>query len=394
MSDTSDNQDLVNRLNLLLEINTIINSTKSLDELLSKITNTTSMIMRAEASSIALLDRTTDELVFQFVHGDLSESIKTIRVPVGSGISGWVAKYGVPLIIPDAQKDPRFDHLADEKSSFVTKSVICVPLKRDNNVIGVLQSLNRKDKTVFNNEDLTIFESLASIASIAIENAQLYQILNQRLQQLEEQKQRNEYILNKLRSSEEEALKLRDLSKDRGVFSGKLDVFRVENLIQMLGNDYKTGRLKLISGNNEEAYIFLNNGKLKHVEIRNRNLSGINAFYETICWQDGDFSFETGIEQDKNTIDKMSMGIIIEGLRRLDEYNVLKEKYLVDMIPKFAFETDQVLLPHQDDVPKISVLKSIDGNKKIAELLISSNLDRYSFFISIDELQKDQMITF
>jgi putative methionine-R-sulfoxide reductase with GAF domain len=390
----NQDQDLVNRLNLLLEINASINSTRSLDELLSKITNTTSVIMRSEASSIALLDVTTDELVFQFVHGSASDAIRTFRVPVGKGISGWVAKYGVPLIVPDAHKDPRFNGTADAKSNFVTKAVICVPLKREDKVVGILQSLNRKDGGVFTNEDLTIFESLASIASIAIENAQLYELLNQRLLQLEEAKQRNEYILNQLKRSEEETEKLKELSKtSTGAFSGKLGLFRVENLVQMLGNDYKTGRLTLRAPD-DEAYIYLQDGKLKHVVFKNRPLSGINAFYETICWQEGSFSFENDISPPANTIDKMSMGIIIEGLRRLDESNVLRDRFTPEMVPKYAFETESTLEPDPNDNPKIAILKQIDGKKTVGNLLHSSSLDRYSVLSSIKELLEDKMITF
>ncbi len=388
--ESQENQDLINRLNLLLEINSTISSTKNLDELLSKITNTTSIVMKSEASSIALLDNSTDELVFQFVHGQAGDSIRTIRVPVGTGISGWVAKYGVPLIIADAQKDPRFNNKIDEKSSFVTKSVICIPLKREETTIGILQSLNKKDDGTFSSQDLSIFESLAGIASIAIENAQLYAVLNQRLQQLEEARMRNENILNQLKKSEEEAEKLKNLVKDKGSFSGKLSVFRVENLVQMLGNDYKTGKLNL-TNESEEANIYLHNGKLKHVDIKNRNLKGINAFYETICWQDGDFSFENEINTHEATIDRMSMSIIIEGLRRLDEYNVLREKYKGESIPRCGminFSQD----PKDQD--KMTVLKSIDGNKTINQLLWNSSFDRYSFFSAIKELEEDKMIIF
>ncbi|GIW22231.1 MAG: hypothetical protein KatS3mg068_1238 [Candidatus Sericytochromatia bacterium] len=59
-----NSQELINRLNLLLEINTTINTTRNLNELLNKITNVTSAVMRSEASSIALLDENTNELVF------------------------------------------------------------------------------------------------------------------------------------------------------------------------------------------------------------------------------------------------------------------------------------------------------------------------------------------
>lgn len=385
-------QDMVNRLNLLLEINASINSTRNLDELLNKITNVTSVVMRSEASSIALLDEETNELIFRFVHGSVSDIVKTIRVPVGQGISGWVAKYGVPVIVPDAQKDPRFNHSVDDKTSFVTKSVICVPLKIEDKVTGILQSLNKKDGSTFSNDDLAIFESLASIAAIAIENAQLYDLLNQRLAQIEEQKQRNEYILEQLKRSEEETEKLKEMSK-KGDFSGKLDIFRVENLVQMLSNDYKTGRLTLRCVD-EEAHIFLQDGKLRHAEIKKRSIRGLSAFYETICWLDGTFIFEDGIRQDQNTIDKMSMSIIIEGLRRLDESNVLKEKYPPAFIPKYTFELTYSLAPNPNDPPKTVILNGINGIKNVGEILKEVPFDRYTILSSLKELEEEKMITF
>lgn len=384
-------QDLVNRLNLLLEINATINSTRDLSELLNKITNTTSIVMRSEASSIALLDFSSDELVFQFVHGEASELVKTIRVPVGSGISGWVAKYGVPLIIPDAQKDPRFNNKVDEKTTFVTKSVICVPLKREERVVGVLQSLNKRDGGVFSNDDLAIFESLANIAAIAIENAQLYELLNQRLQQIEEVKQRNEYILNQLKKSEEETEKLKELSQSRGAFSGKLEVFRFENLVQMLCNDHKTGKL-IINSSEGFAEVYLSQNKLKHIDIKGRNLKGLNAFFEVVCWTDGDFSFEDGVTPKENSIDKMPMSIVIEGLRRLDESNVLRQKFAPDKVPEYATPTPHSLVISPDDPPKIVVLKLIDGVRTVKKILEMAPLDRYSVLSSIKELEDEKMI--
>jgi len=394
VGDSALNQSLVNRFNLLLEINASINSTRDIDELLNKITNVTSIVMQSEASSIALLDYASEELIFQFVHGEASDKIKTTRIPVGEGIAGWVAMYGVPLIVPDAQKDPRFNRKIDDKSTFKTKSVICAPLKRADRVIGILQSLNRKDGGVFSTDDMTIFDSLANIVAIAVENAQLYSLLNQRLNELQEAKKRNEYILEQLKQSETETVKLRELSKKRGVFSGELEVFRVENLLQMLSNDHKTGRLALLSGE-EEAHVYLKDGKLIHVELKNRKLSGINGSYEIICWQKGQFSFEDGIESQKVSIDKMTMALIIEGLRRFDEYNVLRNKFTDEMVPKFPFKTEIDLgTPNENDVPKIHVLKFINGKKTVFDILKYAILDRYSVLNALKELQDEMMITF
>jgi len=383
-----NNQDLINRLNLLLEMNTTINTTRNLNELLNKIINVTSAVMRSEASSIALLDESTNELVFQFVHGSASDKVRKIRVAVGTGISGWVAKYGVPLIIPDAQNDPRFNNKVDKESNFVTKSVICIPLKRNEKVIGILQSLNKKNDSTFTSEDLSIFESLGGIATIAIENAQLYKLLSQKIEQLEIEKHRNDYILNQLKKSEEETEKLRNISKNKADFSGNLGIFRVENLLQMLSNDYKTGRLTLNSSEGI-ACIFLNSGKLQHAELKSRSLEGLNAFYETICWLDGTFNFEQDVITSKNTINKMVMSIVIEGLRRLDETNSLKERYNYNYTPKLV-ETNYK--SNNEEMNK--VISFIDGKRNIKEIINNSEIDRYTCLLSIKDLHERNIISF
>ncbi|HPG32197.1 MAG TPA: PP2C family protein-serine/threonine phosphatase, partial [bacterium] len=96
-----------------------------------------------------------------------------IRVPVGKGIAGWVAENDKPLIIEDVSKDERFYKKADEKSTFKTKSILCVPLKVKDKIIGVLQVLNKRGGNPFNNDDLTLFSVMAHMAALAIENARL-----------------------------------------------------------------------------------------------------------------------------------------------------------------------------------------------------------------------------
>ncbi|MBP7653738.1 PP2C family protein-serine/threonine phosphatase, partial [Candidatus Dependentiae bacterium] len=160
-------------LDTIKRIGIILNSSFDLTELLSTIMNLSSDIMDAEASSLMLLDEKTNELVFSVTTGATTSKLKEIRVPVGQGIAGWVAANDKPLLVDDVSKDPRFFKKADEKSSFKTKSILCVPLKVKNKIIGVLQVLNKRNGRIFNNEDLTLFSVMAHMAALAIENARL-----------------------------------------------------------------------------------------------------------------------------------------------------------------------------------------------------------------------------
>ena len=390
-------QHLVNRLTLLLEINASINSTTELSELLQKIINVAAIVVAAEASSLALVDPAANELVFQFAHGSAEDKVRSIRVPIGEGISGWVAHYGVSVLIPDAQNDPRFLRKVDDKTQFLTRSVLCVPLRRNQAITGVLQALNKRDGGVFTEDDQLIFEALANIAAIAIENAQLYGTLSQKMQELEAAKKRSDTILQQLQQSERDIVQIRSMSAQAGTLAGDLSVFRVENLVQMLANDYKTGCLRL-TGAIESGAIYFDKGKLCHAEVVAYGLKGDMALYDMMCWQDGGFSFVEGEAAPQQTLKGMAMAMVIEGLRRLDEYNVLKVKLPLDSAPRhvdyskdseFSNTTKTNLnLDHR----KIILLQLIDGHRTIQEILEKAHLDRFSVLSSIAELQAAGLI--
>jgi class 3 adenylate cyclase len=96
-------------------------------------------------------------------------------VALGHGIAGWVAQTGAPLLIPDAYQDPRFDPSYDKRSGFRTRSILTVPLKVKDEVTGVVQVINKVGEAAFDQHDLDLFLSFASQASVALDNARLYE---------------------------------------------------------------------------------------------------------------------------------------------------------------------------------------------------------------------------
>jgi len=98
-----------------------------------------------------------------------------IRLPIGTGISGYVAKTGKTVLIKDASKDKRFYSGIDKKSGFQTKTMLCMPMKnRAKKIIGVFQIINKKNDE-FTDEDKLFLAAFSDHAALAIENARLYQ---------------------------------------------------------------------------------------------------------------------------------------------------------------------------------------------------------------------------
>ena len=165
---------MFNEITSLLEISRAVESGNDLQSILDFIMEECMKIMKAEAASLMLMVNDNIELEFRVALGPKGKDVKPYRLPVGKGIAGWVAEQGKPLLIPDAYKDDRFNPEFDKKSGFKTNSIICVPMNYKNKIIGILQVLNRKDGTIFQNSDLRIFSIFASQAALAIENSRLF----------------------------------------------------------------------------------------------------------------------------------------------------------------------------------------------------------------------------
>lgn len=115
---------------------------KSLDSILQTVMIEGHTLMNAERSSLFLVDTKKKEVWATVATG--IEGAETIRMPIGEGIVGFVAQSGEMVNISDAYQDPRFNRAIDKTTGYVTKSVLCAPVKdRDGNVIAVVQIVNK-----------------------------------------------------------------------------------------------------------------------------------------------------------------------------------------------------------------------------------------------------------
>ena len=174
------------RLKNLISINQYFAEIESLQDLFPHMLKLAKNITEAQAASLLLYNPRQNILEFDSIADDAldQEHIKSLRnsvkINIGEGISGWVAKNRKPLIVNDVQKDPRFLRLADKKSGITTRNLICVPLMYGNDLLGVLNVLNSKTKNLFDEEDQEILLSYADLASVAIIRSRLIQTrLNQ-----------------------------------------------------------------------------------------------------------------------------------------------------------------------------------------------------------------------
>jgi len=188
-ADSQNNQEVIDHLSAfklysLINITRKINSLMELDTLLELIMDSAKTLLNAEGGSLMLLNQERRVLTFSVVRGDGGDDLKEVEIPLGCGIAGLVMKTGEPLIINDAQNDPRVFKAADQKTSIITRNIVCVPLRSGRKIIGVLEAVNSLDRAKFTNDDLLILMALSEQAAVSIINRKLYDRLKTRVAEL------------------------------------------------------------------------------------------------------------------------------------------------------------------------------------------------------------------
>src|SRR5438034_4784302 len=113
-----------------------LTSSLNLDSILQTIMDKMAEYFRPDTWSLLMVDEAKEELYFAIAVGDAAEMLQSVRLKMGEGIAGWVAKHGEPLLVPDVYTDPRFTKRVDEMTKWKTRSIICIPLKAKQRVLG------------------------------------------------------------------------------------------------------------------------------------------------------------------------------------------------------------------------------------------------------------------
>lgn len=170
-------------LSVLYDTSETIVTIMDLNEVSRRILVKASDMLDVHNASLMLLDPDTRMLRIQDAIGLERDVVDKMRLGLGEEISGWVAKEGKPLLIEDIESHPLFKKVNKER--YINRSLLSVPLKIKDRVIGVLNVNNKRSGAVFNSGDLKLLSALASLAAISVENAHTYKnAVTDRLTQL------------------------------------------------------------------------------------------------------------------------------------------------------------------------------------------------------------------
>jgi signal transduction histidine kinase len=183
------------KLRALQDIGQALGSTLDLDELVGILLARVTRIMDADQATLYLVDEDSSDLWSRFSHGGRPQEI---RLALGRGLAGWVAKTGRPLNVKDAYQDVRFDSEWDRRTGYRTTSALCVPIKNhQSRTAGVLQVVNKRSG-YFTLDDEGMLSALAAQVAISLENSKLFLSVVGKNMELLETKERLEQKVREL----------------------------------------------------------------------------------------------------------------------------------------------------------------------------------------------------
>jgi GAF domain-containing protein len=138
-------------------------------QLLRSVVEVARAIFGAKASSVFLLDEEADELVFAALAGEEEQHLVGTRLPSSTGIAGWVLVTRQPLVLEDLENDPRHARDFAAKTGYVPKGLMAVPLLHEERVLGVLQVLDRPQRSRFTLQEMELLGLFANQAAIAVD---------------------------------------------------------------------------------------------------------------------------------------------------------------------------------------------------------------------------------
>lgn len=166
---------LYDELETLIGIGKALTSHLTLEDVYRVAMEKVSNLLRPQAWSLLTVNEQTDELCFEIAVSPAADQLTGTRLQPGEGIAGWVVENGIPLLVRDVTREPRFSRQIDRKIGFTTHSIVCVPLVSNSRIIGVIQLFNGVGQGGFTEQDQRILATIADFTAIAMENSRLLQ---------------------------------------------------------------------------------------------------------------------------------------------------------------------------------------------------------------------------
>lgn len=163
----------IKELSILIRASELGNSTIDLHVLLFRLIEEAKKLIGAQASSILLYNERKKELDFYVASTDKATRLKKLSVPIGKGIASWVFQNKKPVISNDVESDSRFYGEVDKLTKFKTKSMLAVPLMAKDEIVGVIEVINKRVGN-FVVDDILLLTAIASQTGMSIQNARLF----------------------------------------------------------------------------------------------------------------------------------------------------------------------------------------------------------------------------
>ncbi len=161
--------------NFFQEFGHALASTLGMNDILRVIITRAKKITKAEVSFLFLADGESGDFVCKRLNGGRKKDMKRFCFKVGEGVAGWVAKHATAVLVEDVSKDKRFTFSTDLASYYKGRSLMSVPIKSENKVIGILEVVSGVGERRFSSLDMNTFMKIVDHATLAIEKATLYE---------------------------------------------------------------------------------------------------------------------------------------------------------------------------------------------------------------------------
>lgn len=181
--EQKDNVISAGEIHMLSQIGQDFSSSLDLENVIDKIMSRVKEVLQCEASSVILFDEARDSLVFYAASGTGAKEIEGLTIPKGKGLAGWVFEHQEPVIVDEAEKDDRFYSAIDKITHMKTGSLICVPVRKKDRKLGVLEGINKINGS-FSQSDLDLLTAISQLAGISIENSMIHKNLEQKNDEL------------------------------------------------------------------------------------------------------------------------------------------------------------------------------------------------------------------
>jgi len=184
----------------LLRISMALPAYPDLEDVLDYISSEIKLILNVDGAIVILLDEEKKELFFlgtAYEDRATQKKAKEIRFPADKGVSGKVIETGEPIIVPDTSKDPNYYSVVDEQLGYNSRTMLDVPLRSSNRIVGVLCAINKKEG-VFDNTDVDLLSMIGGTVALYVENARVSNELKKAYKEVTSLNRAKDNVINHL----------------------------------------------------------------------------------------------------------------------------------------------------------------------------------------------------